>query len=79
MPAGGLVPPQGPQLLRVALLGTRQSGEPIPAFPTTADTPEQQLLLAAGTLAGPVFGTVQDLVSSQARATAVAIIGPGPW
>jgi MFS family permease len=31
--------------------------------------------LAAGTLAGPVFGTVQDLVSSQARATAVAIIG----
>jgi MFS family permease len=31
--------------------------------------------LSAGTLAGPVFGTVQDLVSSQARATAVAIIG----
>ncbi len=31
--------------------------------------------MAAGTLAGPVFGTVQDLVSPQARATAVAIIG----
>lgn len=31
--------------------------------------------LAAGTLAGPVFGTVQDLVTPQARATAVAIIG----
>lgn len=31
--------------------------------------------LAAGTLAGPVFGTVQDLVAPQARATAVAIIG----
>jgi len=29
----------------------------------------------AGTLAGPVFGTVQDLVAPQARATAVAIIG----
>lgn len=44
-------PPSGPQLLRIALLGTRQSGEPIPAFPAPADTPEQQLLLAAGTLA----------------------------
>ncbi|WP_460619538.1 DUF5691 domain-containing protein [Hymenobacter ruber] len=43
--------PQSAQLLRVALLGTRQSGEPIPTFPTTAETPEQQLLLAAGTLA----------------------------
>jgi MFS family permease len=31
--------------------------------------------LAAGTLAGPVFGTVQDLVAPHARATAVAIIG----
>jgi MFS family permease len=31
--------------------------------------------LVAGTLAGPVFGTVQDLVAPQARATAVAIIG----
>jgi predicted MFS family arabinose efflux permease len=31
--------------------------------------------LTAGTLAGPVFGTVQDLVAPQARATAVAIIG----
>lgn len=31
--------------------------------------------LIAGTLAGPVFGTVQDLVAPQARATAVAIIG----
>ncbi|MDO7845803.1 DUF5691 domain-containing protein [Hymenobacter sp. M29] len=49
--AGGAVPPQGAQLLRIALLGTRQSGEPIPAFPTPADTLEQQLLLAAGTLA----------------------------
>ena len=41
---------QPEQLLRIALLGTRQSGETIPAFPTPADTPEQQLLLAAGTL-----------------------------
>ncbi|MBO2011116.1 DUF5691 domain-containing protein [Hymenobacter negativus] len=41
----------GAQLLRVALLGTRQSGETIPAFPTPAASPEQQLLLAAGTLA----------------------------
>lgn len=47
--AGGEVSPA--QLLRTALLGTRQSGEPIPAFPAPADTPEQQLLLAAGTLA----------------------------
>jgi len=31
--------------------------------------------LVAGTLAGPVFGTVQDLVAPHARATAVAIIG----
>ncbi|MDB5271199.1 MAG: hypothetical protein JWP58_4239 [Hymenobacter sp.] len=45
-------PLPGPgQLLRTALLGTRQSGEPIPAFPTAASSPEQQLLLAAGTLA----------------------------
>ncbi|MFD2720147.1 DUF5691 domain-containing protein [Hymenobacter monticola] len=52
--AGGEVFPAAPsaaQLLRIALLGTRQSGEAIPAFPTPADTPEQQLLLAAGTLA----------------------------
>lgn len=41
----------GPQLLRAALLGTRQSAELIPAFPTTAESPGQQLLLAAGTLA----------------------------
>jgi hypothetical protein len=39
------------QLLRIALLGTRQSGETIPAFPTPASSSEQQLLLAAGTLA----------------------------
>ncbi len=31
--------------------------------------------LIAGTLAGPVFGTVQDLVMPQARATAIAILG----
>ncbi|GAB3846934.1 hypothetical protein GCM10028822_07640 [Hymenobacter terrigena] len=43
--------PAWPQLLRIALLGTRQSGEPIPAFPATVDSTEQQLLLAAGTLA----------------------------
>jgi hypothetical protein len=42
---------QRTQLLRIALLGTRQSSEAIPAFPTAAPTPEQQLLLAAGTLA----------------------------
>ncbi|MET4073256.1 DUF5691 domain-containing protein [Hymenobacter sp. UYCo722] len=41
----------GPQLLRVALLGTRQSGEAIPVFPRLAPSAEQQLLLAAGTLA----------------------------
>jgi hypothetical protein len=42
------------QLLRIALLGTRQSGEAVPLLPglaTPADSPEQQLLLAAGTLA----------------------------
>jgi hypothetical protein len=42
------------QLLRIALLGTRQSGEAVPLLPGLAaptDSPEQQLLLAAGTLA----------------------------
>ncbi|HEX8328369.1 MAG TPA: DUF5691 domain-containing protein [Hymenobacter sp.] len=39
------------QVLRVALLGTRQSGETVPAFPAPASSPEQQVLLAAGTLA----------------------------
>ncbi|GAB3584099.1 SWIM zinc finger family protein [Hymenobacter daeguensis] len=39
------------KLLRIALLGTRQSGEVVPPFPTPADSAEQQLLLAAGTLA----------------------------
>ena len=48
---GEAPPPAWPQLLRVALLGTRQSGEPIPVFPAAAESPEQQLLLAAGTLA----------------------------
>ncbi|MCI1187614.1 DUF5691 domain-containing protein [Hymenobacter sp. DH14] len=43
----------GPQLLRVALLGTRQSGEtpPGPSSLPTPDSPEQRLLQAAGTLA----------------------------
>jgi MFS family permease len=31
--------------------------------------------LVAGTLAGPVLGTIQDLVQPQARATAAAIVG----
>jgi hypothetical protein len=42
------------QLLRIALLGTRQSGESVPLLPglaTPADSPEQQVLLVAGTLA----------------------------
>ena len=42
------------QLLRIALLGTRQSGEVVPLLPglaTPTDSPEQQVLLAAGTLA----------------------------
>ncbi|NML65442.1 hypothetical protein HHL22_09520 [Hymenobacter sp. RP-2-7] len=42
------------QLLRIALLGTRQSGEAVPLVPglaTPANSPEQQVLLAAGTLA----------------------------
>jgi hypothetical protein len=42
------------QLLRIALLGTRQSGESVPLLPglaTPIDSPEQQVLLAAGTLA----------------------------
>jgi hypothetical protein len=42
------------QVLRIALLGTRQSGESVPLLPgltTPADSPEQQVLLAAGTLA----------------------------
>ncbi|MDO7852089.1 SWIM zinc finger family protein [Hymenobacter convexus] len=40
-----------PRLLRLALLGTRQSSEAMPAFPTKAASAELQLLLAAGTLA----------------------------
>lgn len=65
VPAGASTPepsstealPAWPQLLRLALLGTRQSGEGLPAFaalPTAeaeADSPEQQLLLAAGAVA----------------------------
>lgn len=42
------------QLLRIALLGTRQSGEAVPLLPgltVPTDSPEQQLLLTAGTLA----------------------------
>jgi hypothetical protein len=42
------------QLLRIALLGTRQSGELVPLLPglaTPSDSLEQQVLLAAGTLA----------------------------
>ncbi|TPG63787.1 DUF5691 domain-containing protein [Hymenobacter nivis] len=42
------------QLLRIGLLGTRQSGEVLPALPgitTPADGPEQRLLLGAGALA----------------------------
>ena len=42
------------QLLRMALLGTRQSGEALPLLSgviSSADSPEQQLLLAAGALA----------------------------
>ncbi|MBF9140541.1 DUF5691 domain-containing protein [Hymenobacter properus] len=50
-PTGAAVLPSAAQLLRIALLGTRQSGETVPAFPTPAASPEQQLLLAAGTLA----------------------------
>ncbi|WP_157530736.1 DUF5691 domain-containing protein [Hymenobacter norwichensis] len=54
-PTTSLPQPHWPQLLRVALLGTRQSGEPVPAvFDTAASSPEdreKQLLLAAGTLA----------------------------
>ena len=42
--------PAWPLLLRTALLGTRQSGETIPIFPATDESPERQLLLAAGTL-----------------------------
>ncbi|HEX8658378.1 MAG TPA: DUF5691 domain-containing protein [Hymenobacter sp.] len=45
--------PSFSQLLRIALLGTRQSGESIPNIPTgcpPTDGPEQRLLLAAGTL-----------------------------
>ena len=41
-------------LLRLALLGTRQGGEVVPALPglaTPADGPEQRLLLGAGALA----------------------------
>ncbi|WP_210515389.1 DUF5691 domain-containing protein [Hymenobacter terricola] len=56
--SGGEVPPAPelpawPQLLRIALLGTRQSAEippPIPALPAP-ESPEQAVLLAAGTLA----------------------------
>jgi hypothetical protein len=45
--------PAWPQVLRLALLGTRQSAEALPAFPTLPATGsrEQCLLLAAGALA----------------------------
>ncbi|HET9504958.1 MAG TPA: DUF5691 domain-containing protein, partial [Hymenobacter sp.] len=45
--------PAWPTLLRLALLGTRQSAEVLPAFPTLPATGsrEQNLLLAAGALA----------------------------
>jgi hypothetical protein len=45
--------PAWPQVLRLALLGTRQSAEVLPAFPTLPATGsrEQHLLLAAGALA----------------------------
>ena len=45
--------PAWPPLLRLALLGTRQSAEVLPAFPALPETGsrEQQLLLAAGALA----------------------------
>jgi hypothetical protein len=46
--------PSWAQLLRGALLGTRQSGEPTAATPlvdTPTDSPEQRLLLSAGTVA----------------------------
>ena len=45
--------PNWPQLQRVALLGTRQSTEALPAFAAlpAAEAREQQVLLAAGTLA----------------------------
>ena len=50
-PAPAADVPRGAALLRIALLGTRQSGEAVPPFPVLAASPEQQLLLAAGTLA----------------------------
>ncbi len=45
--------PAWPQVLRLALLGTRQSAEVLPAFPTlpTTGARAQNLLLAAGALA----------------------------
>ena len=52
-PSARVFPPFS-QLLRLALLGTRQSSEALPPLPGVippADSPEQQILLAAGALA----------------------------
>ena len=52
--AAGAGYPAFSQLLRIGLLGTRQSGEalpPLPGLAAAADGPEQRLLLGAGALA----------------------------
>ncbi|GAB3240996.1 hypothetical protein GCM10027346_35880 [Hymenobacter seoulensis] len=63
------------QLLRIGLLGTRQSGESVPLLPgitSPADSPEQQLLLVAGTLA------LLHKAGFQPPQTAVSVPAPAP-
>lgn len=70
--------PSWPQLLRVALLGTRQSGEPVPAVLGAADTAttnedrEKQVLLTAGALA------LMRRAGYQLPAATVAAPAPAP-
>jgi hypothetical protein len=67
--------PTWPPLLRLALLGTRQSADVPPAFPTlpASGSREQQLLLAVGTLALlQKAGYVPPATSSAAPAPAPA-------
>lgn len=71
--------PAWPQVLRLALLGTRQSAEVLPTFPTlpAASSREQHLLLAAGTLAlMQKAGYVPPAAAAAAPAPAPA---PADW
>ena len=87
-PAAGPTP-QWPSLLRVALLGTRQSPDSVPALLGSAkpeqvpgnDSREQQLLLSAGTLAlmrraGYQPPVASDFTAPTAKPDAQPTLGP---